>query len=335
MKRNFLALAMFFSVLLVLGACEKKEASESTFLSETPIVSETSASSTETVTSEAGTESVKDETENANETGNAELFDAFLEGKEKAEITESGDHAAYYSFTGAMKAGESYTINEMIENLSSYMKENGWDKEPTLGTINHELIDCGQDGNPELHVQIELPVEDIEPFVVEMIVANKNGHLAVAYDGDSWSRSMVTVDETGTVTSGGADGAASTVFEIGFVNATGDYVFGYKGKTTAQLFDGEYYFAVPTDMASIDLSGLSLDDIVIEEIAFEENASVADTYIVLYNSSVDENSADPSAFDASHPVRQAFENAGFKVITSDELTKLTNEKMAAKGYVGK
>gem|GEM_PF-2317286 len=340
MKRKLLALTMLLSVSLVLGACGEKDTSESTLLSETPIVSESSASSTETVTSETDTESVEDEDdETAGETvvdggANAELFNAFIAGTEKAEITENGDRASYYSFTGAMKAGESYTINEMIENLSTYITENGWEKAPTLGAINHEFIDCGKDGNPELHVQIELPVDDIEPFVIEMIVVAKNGHLVVAYDGDSWSRNTVTVDTTGTVTTGGADGASSIVFETGFVNAAGDYVFGYKGKTVMQVFDGDYYFAVPTDLTSIDLSGLTMDGIMVEEISFEEKATVADTYIMLYDSYADGESSDPSVFEASHPVRQAFENAGFKIITADELTQLTNEKMAAKGYVG-
>ena len=333
---------MLLSLSLVFTACGEKETSDSSLLSETSIVSETSASSTGTETDDPDTESFEDIEEEEEDTNqavadggaNAALFEAFIAGTEKAEITESGDHGSYYSFTGAMKAGESYTINEMIENLSSYMKENGWDKAPVLGEINHEYIDCGRDGNPELHVQIELPVEDIEPFVIEMIVVAKNGHLVVAYDGDSWSRNMVTVDATGTVTAGGADGAASIVFDTGFVNAAGDYVFGYKGKTVMQVLDGDYYFAVPTDLVNIDLTGLPMDGIMGEEISFEEKATVADTYIMLYDSYADEEASDPSVFDASHPVRQAFEKAGFKIITADELTALTSEKMAAKGYVG-
>lgn len=337
MKRKFLALTMLLSVSLVFGACGKEETSESTLLSETPIVSETSASSSETETSVGNLDDEEEKPDPAIQTGgdNSALYEAFLAGTEKAEITKAGDQGTYYSFSEAMKVGESYTINEIIENLSSYMKDNGWDKEPTLGQINHEYIDCGQDGNPELHVQIELPVEDIEPFVVEMIVVAKNGHLAVAYDGDSWSRRMITVDSTGTITSGGADGAASLVFETSFVNAAGDFVFGYKGVTVMQLVEGEYYFTVPKDLDKIDLSGLSLDGLMLEEVSFEEDASVADTYILLFDGYADEEATDPSVFDASHPVRQAFENAGFKVISTDELTELTNEKMAAKGYITK
>jgi len=342
MKRKFLALTMLLSVSLVLGACGEKDTSESTLLSETSIVSEnssegetsaseTSASDTETVLLE------KEENKPVVEASgdNAKLYNAFIEGTEKAEITKSGDHGAYYSFTGAMNVGESYTINEIIEKLSTYMKENGWEKAPTLGAVNHEYIDCGQDGNPELHVQIELPVDDIEPFVVDMIVAVKDGHLVVAYNGDSWSRNEVTIDETGCITSSGADGAASIVFDTGFVNAAGDYVHGYKGRTAMGLVEGDFYLDVPTDLSSIDLRGIPLDGIMLEEISFEENATVADTYIMLYDGLASGEAGDPSSFDESHPLRQAFEKAGFKIITFDELNSLTVEKMAAKGYVTK
>ena len=319
MRKKLLTLTAILSLSLLFAACDKTKTSvsESSILNEIPISStETSALSTEA--SDPGEEPDP----------LIELFEEFMNGTVKAEVTEAGDRASYYRFTSAMTAGESYTLNEIAANLSTFMETDGWGKAPTLGAVTSEYIDCGVDGKPDLHVTIELPVEDIEPFVIDMIVVEKEGKLVIAFDGDSWSRSQLTVMENGEINDGGSSGASSVVFSTSFVNGNGEYVFGYKGSEDYMPESDTFYVPIASESVTVDLSGIDLNTVCISAVCFEENAVRDNIYISLTNIA---EGAEGECFDADTPIGQAFTAAGLKVLTADDLTALMVTTLEERG----
>ncbi|MBP5659694.1 MAG: hypothetical protein J6X08_00005 [Lachnospiraceae bacterium] len=320
MRKKILALTAVMSLSLMCTACEKTASltSESSVLNETPIVS------TETSVS------VPEESDPGEEPDPViELFEGFMNGTVKAEVTEAGDRASYYRFTSAMTAGESYTLNEITTNLSSFMETDGWGKAPTLGAITSEYIDCGVDGKPDLHVTIELPVENIEPFVTDMIVVEKDGKLVIAFDGDSWSRSQISISENGTINDGGSSGASSVVYSTSFINGNGEYVFGYKG--SEDYMPGSidvFYVPIASEAVTVDISGLDLSSVCISAVCFEEKAVKDNIYISLTNIA---EGAEGACFDADTPIGQAFAAAGLKVLTADDLTALMVTTLEERG----
>ncbi|MCR4677612.1 MAG: hypothetical protein K5679_02525 [Lachnospiraceae bacterium] len=325
MKRRILSVALTVALMLSLAGCDKKDASDTDItISETPIVS------TETsVSSEASTEASVDTSAStsAEETLSGEaLFDAFMEGDAKAMVTAEGDRGQYYSFTEAMTAGEAYTLNEIIDNLSDVMEANGWDKRPTLGEISKEYIDAGSDGKKELHVRFELPVEGIENFTVDMVVVEKDGKLKIAYNGDSWSRSETTVGLDGFIMSGGSAGASVHCGEVGFINADGDFKFISKWEEDSEIATEEFYVGLTTDTVKVDLSGLDIDKLNVSLSTLKEQPKAEDIMVTLYKG------YDGEEYDAASPIGQAFEKAGIKVVSEEESQKIMAERLAELGY---
>ena len=326
MKRRILSVALTAALMLSLAGCDKKDASATDItISETPIVS------TETsVSSEASTEASVDTSASTSAEGEAlnseELFDGFMNGEVKATVTAEGDKGQYYAFTDAMTAGEAYTLNEIIDNLSDFMEANGWDKRPTLGEISKEYIDAGSDGKKELHVRIELPVEGIEDFTVDMVVVEKDGKLKIAYDGDSWSRSETTVGLDGYIISGGSAGAAVHCGDVGIIDENGDFKFISKWEENSEVMAGEFYVGFTADPVKVDLSGLDTDDLTVSMFTLKENPKVEDIYVTLYKG------YDGDEYDATSPIGKAFEGAGIKVISEDDSHKLMSDWLVEQGY---
>ena len=320
MKKRILAMTAILSLSVMFAACDKTKASTSasTILSETPISStETSVSSTEASVPEGEEpDPVK------------ELFEGFMNGTVKAEVTAAGDHASYYTFTSAMTAGESYTLNEIIENLSKLLEVEGWDKKPTLGAVTSEYIDCGVDGKPDLHVTMELPIEGIEDFVVDMIIVEKEGKLVIAFDGDSWSRSQVTIMGNGEISDGGSSGASSYVFSSSFVNGDGEYVFGYLGSEDYMLGADTFYVPIASETVKVDLTGLDYSTVCVSAVCFEEKATKDNIYISLTNTA---EGAEGASYEVDSPLGQAFTAAGLKVLTADDLTSLMVTTLEERG----
>lgn len=326
MKRRILSVALTAALMLSLAGCDKKDASATDItISETPIVS------TETsVSSEASTEASVDTSASTSAEGEAlnseELFDGFMNGEVKATVTAEGDKGQYYVFTDAMTAGEAYTLNEIIDNLSDFMEANGWDKRPTLGEISKEYIDAGSDGKKELHVRIELPVEGIENFTVDMVVVEKDGKLKIAYDGDSWSRSETTVGLDGFIMSGGSAGASVHCGEVGFITADGDFKFISKWEEDSEIATEEFYVGLTTDTVKVDLSGLDIDKLNVSLSTLKEQPKAEDIMVTLYKG------YDGEEYDAASPIGQAFEKAGIKVVSEEESQKIMAERLAELGY---
>ena len=331
MRKRVYAITAILSLSLMLSACEKTDASTSTVLSETPIVSTETLTSTETSvsleTSEASAKTPSSDVESVKA-----LLDGFIACTEKATVTEAGDVGNYYSFTAAMKAGESYTLTEIIDNLTVYMEQEGWGKAPTLGNITSDYIDCGVDGKPDLHVSIELPVEDIEPFVVDMIVVEKDGKLVIAFNGDSWTRSQTTVEANGYISSAGSAGAAVMAYDSAFVDGNGDYQFVVKGEDVSDVWAGDLYvgFATKEGGIIVDLAGQDTEDLMVGFVSFKEDPDSSDIYAILESKSGSEATA--AFYEDGNPIKAAFEATGIKVITLNDFIALRQARLDELGY---
>ena len=320
--KKFYAFAAILPLSLMLTACEKdKISASSSILSEAPIISETSA---ETVT-----ETSVEEPENI--IGDSEtLFDSFMTGKAKALVTGEGDSGQYYRFSEAMEMGKEYTLDEIIENLRSYMAENGWDKEPERGPVSYEIIDCGVDGRDDYHVTVELPVPGIEDFVVDMILVEKEGKLVVGYDCDSWSRSQVQILPNGEIMSGGSAGASCIVFTEEYVDGNGNYIFGYLGQEENNLGSTTFYIPFVEGTAKVDLSEVDYQNVDISTITFVKGErTVSDIYVSIV--STKEGDEDVS-FDETTPIGKIFKEAGVNVLSSEDMEKLMSDTLTEKGF---
>ena len=324
MKKKLLIITAVMSLSLALAACEKTESSVSeSILNETPIVSETS------VVTETSTESsVEEQGEIVGDMPS--LFDSFMTGSGKALVTAEGDSASYYSFTKAMKAGEEYTLEEIKENLKSYMAENGWGKDPVPGAVTYEIIDCGLDGKDDYHVTIEMPVPDIEDFVIDMILVEKEGKLVIAYDCDSWSRSQATILPNGEIQGGGSAGATHMVFADEYVDGDGNYVFGFIGEEESCLGSPYYYVPGMGGQLKVDLSEVDFEDVDISTIYFvKEPTSPSDIYVSIV--STKEGDEDVS-FDASTPIGKIFADAGVNVLSTEDMQELMVNTLKERGF---
>ncbi|MBR6307563.1 MAG: hypothetical protein IKR39_03060 [Lachnospiraceae bacterium] len=326
MKKRILSVALTAALILSLAGCEKKDAPATyNTISETSIVSTETLTSTEASTETSADTSTSTSAEEEGLTGEA-LYDAFMNGEAKAMVTAEGDRGQYYSFTSAMTAGEYYTLNEMIEKLSDNMEQDGWDKRPVLGEITKEYIDCGMDGKQELHLRIELPVEGIEDFTIDVVVVEKDGKLKIAYDGDSWSRSEVTVGRDGYILSGGSAGAAVHCGEVGIVDANGDFKFISKWEDDSEVLAGDFYVGFTPDVIKVDLSGLDTDGLSLGLFTLKENPKAEDIYVTLYKG------YDGEEYDAESPIGQAFTNTGIKIISEEDSHKLMSDWLVEQGY---
>ncbi|MBO4377204.1 MAG: hypothetical protein J5811_07930 [Lachnospiraceae bacterium] len=326
MKRRILSVTLTMALILALAGCEKKDETTVSSISETPIEStETSVSSeasVETSTEDTGASTASDEEKL---TGQA-LYEAFMAGEAKAMVTAEGDKGQYYTFTNAMTAGESYTLNEIITNLSDNMEQNGWDKRPTLGEIYKEYIDCGMDGKEELHVRIELPVEGIEDFTVDMVIVEKDGALKIAYDADSWSRSEVTVGRDGYIMNGGSAGASVHVGDVAIIDGNGDYKFISQWEENTEVMAADYYVSFSKDPIKVDLSSVDTDDLSVSLFTLKEDPKAEDIMVTLYKG------FDGEEYDASSPAGQAFTNVGIKVVSEEESHKIMSDWLVEQGY---
>ena len=254
-----------------------------------------------------------------------EIYDRFIAGDEKAVYAPTGADETYYTMSTCLSKGEAYSLDEIITKLCDQV-EPEWEVRPTVGETEYDYIDCGLDGVEELRVGLNLPIENIEMFYVQMIIKDFAGELRICYDCDSWSRSSTSISPTGFVSLWGSNGAASHVCRYSFVDADGVWKQWYQMNVDHDIF-GQYYTYDPVNYKVLDFSGLDYSGLAIESYEFVDNPDSPKYYFTYYYTDDMGNPVDNDAIYAeTNPIRQVFDANDCEVYTPDSIEKLLDSR---------
>lgn len=182
------------------------------------------------------------------------------------------------------------------------------------------------DGIEELKVVLNLPIENIEMFYVQMIIKDFDGELRICYNCDSWSRSSTVISPTGFISLGGSNGAASQVCRYSFVNADGIWKQWYQMNIDYDIF-GEYYTYDPVNYKVLDFSAVDYNGLTIESYEFADNPDSPEyCFTYYYTDEMGNPVDDASIYDESNPIRMVFSSNDCKVNTPDGIEKLLEER---------
>ncbi len=273
---------------------------------------------------------INEKVSEAKEGAGTELYDAFMNNEAEIVFHTLGHDGAYYEFNKALTDGESYTLEELTQKLSDYMEVEGWGEKPTIGNAEKTMIDCALDGKEEMLLEIEMPVEGVEEFIVSMIVKDMGGELKLCYVCDSWSRSYTSISGSGYIVNDGSNGAASHISDYSFVDAEGNWKVYYSCSTDMGFATEEYYAPVTgwDDYNIISFSGLDVEHFAIERYCYDLDANGSDYFYTYYFT--DENyeklPIDPAIYDDSNEYKKKFTEYGLKVYSMDEINKLLEDR---------
>ena len=197
--------------------------------------------------------------------------------------------AADFSEDGYFREGNRYSFSEMIDlyikNEAQYID----DYEIGLMDAQYAYIDCGNDGSPEMAVQLTYQLYG--EFNRVYFFKYKNGEVHLI-GSDEWGyRSIMELNSLGYVINGGSGGAATWVNDHYYFNADGEKVFLYNfeqqmGLKTPRIpkfymkggFDRNDY---PDDEFEVD--GFMVYIYNFSKYVYDENAGPDDTYDSYYS----------------------------------------------------
>ena len=135
---------------------------------------------------------LKDKTQVTIDKKSEKLYNAFLQGKEKAEY-QSTDTWNYLS--DKLVAGKEYTLEELTQNIIT----SDWQIDYYKG-FEAKYLDCGLDEKIELLIKLSF-YDYNSPYPVYLVVKNCNGKLKICFncydDADYW---ITSIDYNGDIT---------------------------------------------------------------------------------------------------------------------------------------
>ncbi|SCY76978.1 hypothetical protein SAMN02910292_02851 [Lachnospiraceae bacterium XBB2008] len=289
------------------------------------IPQEAGQESTQGSTQEPTQESTQESPQETNQASSHEIYERFIAGDEKAVYAPTGADETYYTMSTCLNKGEAYSLDEIITKLCDQI-EPEWEVRPTVGETEYSYIDCGLDGIEELCVVLNLPIENIEGFYVQMIVKDFGGELRICYNCDSWSRSYTSISPTGFISLWGSNGAASHACQYSYVNADGIWKQWYKLNIDHEIM-GEYYTYDPVNYKVLDFSGVDYNRLTIESYEFMDEPDSPEYYFTYYYTDDMGNPIDDAAiYEESDPIRQVFDANDCEVCTPDGIAKLLDSR---------
>lgn len=158
-------------------------------------------------------------------------FESFLGGEEKVYVdkyefvkhSEDGEYNYFGEYTGM-------TIEEFFQQVVKIEKL-GTSSFPFVG-VKYAFIDCGMDAIPELALRAVFAEEydELERYYVIKLVEDK---LELTYMEESYYRSIVSITNVaGVIEKTASYGAASSGYQLGFLDAEGRFVLDYTQDTS-------------------------------------------------------------------------------------------------------
>ena len=316
MKKQIVT-GLICALMLSAAGCGDK-ATDSKGLEKEPLaeVVETSKGEENTQNAPATQTTDTKNTDNASASA-SDLYESFKSGTAKAKYRGTGDMTSYLETAAALEVGQSYTMEEIAEALKTVGEyaDMGLDVKNT----EYRLIDCGQDGVPELLVEAQLGDE----FMLIMILKEIDGELVICFDQDAWSRSNTVVNSDGTIESGGSGGASLHYYDYAFVDANGDYKYYYGVEETSSMYDSYYAYKKGEDFVEISAEGLDWEHTGVRDYYFEPDYRERDNYYTYYL--MDDEYMDVTTdadYDDSNILKQRFTEAGIRVYTQAEINDM-------------
>lgn len=256
-----------------------------------------------------------------------ESYKEFLEGTAKVKYRGTGDASTYMILSDVLEVGTSYTLDEIAEKLdaSSEDMDITYDGNPEVG-----LIDCGSDGKNELLVKLNFG--GVAGDSLYMIIKEIDGELVICYNGDAGARYYIEVKENGVIEAAGSGGASVHYYDYSFVDANGDYTYYYGAEENIAPYDIYYY--KDGEFESLNLDTSDGQNFEVYSVWFESNYQKrTEVYYTIYM--LDENYEDitqDSDYTESNTYYKQLTDAGFTVMTSDELDEMLEKRAEEIGY---
>ena len=273
-------------------------------------------------------ETAQEQPAETSQASGSDLYEAFKNGTAKVKYRGTGDATSYLETRAVLTAGQSYSLEEIVEALAKHEEYSYM--ELSLTNTEYSMIDCGNDGVPELLATAQLGDEYSLLFIIKEI----DGELVICYDQDSWSRSSTVVNEDGTIETSGSGGAAVHVYENAFVDANGDYKFYYGLEETLSIYDEYYAFKTGEDYVAINNEGLDWEHIGVRDYYFDPDYSTRTHYYTYFM--FDDNYMDVTTdadYDDYNPTKQKFTEAGINVYTMSEINDMLTSRAKEIGWV--
>ncbi|WP_049946136.1 RNA polymerase sigma factor [Butyrivibrio sp. WCD2001] len=160
------------------------------------------------------------ESSDSNEENDTTLYEKFLHNEERVHINTENDLGYYFSFKNFTK--QDYTLDEMVDTIIAFYKEDWMTDRVSLEKIEYTYIDCGNDGDKELAVVIHTPSEEpLESWEEYLIIKNINGTLQTVYSDVAWTRNIINLNEYGYIDIYGDGGVENSGWDKSFIDAEG------------------------------------------------------------------------------------------------------------------
>ena len=266
-------------------------------------------------------------------------------------VTADQDMQAYGAFLGGAEpcifakdalgdgsTGDEYEINKLIMATSSHFAAE--DLSAYFHSARYAFIDCGDDGEPELALEINLmPTEDSEYYDLTQYFIFKYMGGRVQLVGSNWGyyRSWVELNEYGVFNYVGSNGAASYYMDISFVDKNGEEQFVHGVNVEMGMAEpGVSYYYIPdsirpADYPYIEMSGSDSDYYIMEAYNFEKYGPDTDYDAYQMNSLYRFTDADGRDAEPSDELKAVYEELGIKWYDTDAMDKIMDDHLASLG----
>lgn len=236
MKRKYLIPLIL--VVLLLTACAKGTANPDSSNLQSQASDKNEANS-ETSTDEnasldnSGNEASEDNSKEK-QLSSKEMYMDFLEGNcpvyvDKIEIPERQTYKDGTTIP-SFKKNTPYNLEEFISVNFNLQREDY--SVMYVSEIEYALIDCGNDGEPELALRLVYATESLDNLEFQYIIKNIDNKLQLCCDIQTFYRaSEFIANDYGLIVRYGSNSAYSYSSSYSYINADGDYIFLYSAET--------------------------------------------------------------------------------------------------------
>ena len=155
---------------------------------------------------------------------NEDLFEAFFKDEAKVKFDNI-----------IADENTSYTYSEMMDAINESVIDEYWIEEEDGRTVtftsSYAYIDCGNDGITDLAIRVDADIKGDDNWLETkheyFVIMNLEDGLVCCASVNGAYRSWANVNKYGYLTTGGSGGANLYVYEGGFVDAKGNYIFDY------------------------------------------------------------------------------------------------------------
>ncbi|MCR5416929.1 MAG: hypothetical protein K6E79_09040 [Pseudobutyrivibrio sp.] len=221
------------------------------------------------------------------------------------------------------------TLPDLVDSMNTIFEDpdqyyNGGE----VSSVSYAYLDCGNDGNKELALNFVCPVVE-EGSYMTMILKEIDDKVQVVYIFCGWSRSETSINEYGYISGGGSGGATLHVSDCSYINADGEYCYGYSEEEQADLAS----FAEFKDHTDYDTSALNGTIVVY---SLRTTPTTSEDYepqyysYLVYDDNYNEMSVDNLYTDSEYKmVMDSF--TGIDFVSYDELQQIENDKLSEIG----